>query len=164
MLTIRGLGVILGDLAALGYDARWGVLGAYCAGAIHKRERIWICANMQKDIHAESESYRNRLSKLPLQFRRLSWGKETLAEIERGNDGVADWVDERNGAIGNGQVPAVVKLAWEALGGSMNRSDAEQERLDDLCEDWDAEAEADDELRRARAQKLAESYVYTEGR
>jgi DNA (cytosine-5)-methyltransferase 1 len=44
-LTGRGLGVVLGDLAALGYDARWGVLGAVDAGAPHRRERIWIVAN-----------------------------------------------------------------------------------------------------------------------
>ena len=42
MLTSRGLGTVLGDLAALGFDARWGVLGAADLGAPHKRERIWI--------------------------------------------------------------------------------------------------------------------------
>ena len=45
VLTSRGLGRVLGDLAALGYDARWGVLGAVHAGAPHKRERIWIVAH-----------------------------------------------------------------------------------------------------------------------
>ena len=45
MLTLRGLGVVLGDLAALGYDAQWCVLGAVDAGAPHKRDRIWIVAN-----------------------------------------------------------------------------------------------------------------------
>ena len=45
MLTSRGLGRVLGDLAALGYDARWGVLGAVDAGAPHKRDRIWIVAD-----------------------------------------------------------------------------------------------------------------------
>lgn len=44
MLTSRGLGTCLGDLAALGYHARWGVVGANAAGAPHKRERIWIVA------------------------------------------------------------------------------------------------------------------------
>lgn len=44
MLTSRGLGVVLGDLATLGYNARWGVLGAHHAGAPHKRDRIWILA------------------------------------------------------------------------------------------------------------------------
>ena len=47
MLTSRGLGRVVGDLASLGYDARWGVLGARDAGAPHKRERIWIVAHAQ---------------------------------------------------------------------------------------------------------------------
>lgn len=33
MLTSRGLGRVLGDLAAMGYDAEWGVLGADDCGA-----------------------------------------------------------------------------------------------------------------------------------
>lgn len=45
ILTSRGLDRVLMDLAALGYDARWGVLGARHAGAPHKRYRIWIVAN-----------------------------------------------------------------------------------------------------------------------
>ena len=49
MLTSRGLGRVLGDLAAMGYDARWGVLGAVDAGAPHKRDRIWIVANATND-------------------------------------------------------------------------------------------------------------------
>jgi DNA (cytosine-5)-methyltransferase 1 len=36
---------VLCDLAALGYDAQWGVVGAHHAGAPHKRDRIWIVAN-----------------------------------------------------------------------------------------------------------------------
>jgi DNA (cytosine-5)-methyltransferase 1 len=37
--------VVLGDLADLGYDARWGVLGAHHVGAPHKRHRLWIVAH-----------------------------------------------------------------------------------------------------------------------
>jgi DNA (cytosine-5)-methyltransferase 1 len=48
VLTSRGLGVVLGDLAAMGYDAQWGVLGAIDAGAPHKRERIWIVAHSMR--------------------------------------------------------------------------------------------------------------------
>lgn len=47
MLTSRGLGTVLGDLAAMGYDARWCVLGACDAGALHKRDRIWILADRE---------------------------------------------------------------------------------------------------------------------
>lgn len=48
-LTSRGLGVVLRDLAALGYNAEWGVLGARDVGAPHRRDRIWILA------HADGE-------------------------------------------------------------------------------------------------------------
>ena len=44
MLTSRGLGRVLGDLASMGFDARWGVLGAADVGANHQRDRIWIVA------------------------------------------------------------------------------------------------------------------------
>lgn len=43
-LTGRGLDRVLVDLAAMGYDAVWGVLGADDAGAPHIRKRIWILA------------------------------------------------------------------------------------------------------------------------
>ena len=42
MLTSRGLGRVLGDLASMGFDARWGVLGAADVGANHQRDRIWV--------------------------------------------------------------------------------------------------------------------------
>lgn len=45
MLTLRGLDVVLADLAALGMDAVWKVISAAQAGAPHRRERIWILAN-----------------------------------------------------------------------------------------------------------------------
>ena len=52
MLTSRGLGTVLGDLASLGYDARWGVLGAHDVGAPHKRDRIWLVAT---DANSDGE-------------------------------------------------------------------------------------------------------------
>ena len=42
MLVGRGLARVIGDLAEMGYDARWGVIGAHHAGAPHKRDRIWL--------------------------------------------------------------------------------------------------------------------------
>lgn len=45
MLTSRGLGRVLGDLAEMGFDAEWGVVSAADTGAPHLRERIWIVAH-----------------------------------------------------------------------------------------------------------------------
>jgi DNA (cytosine-5)-methyltransferase 1 len=53
VLTSRGLGIVLGDLAALGFDARWGVLGAADVGAPHLRKRIWIVAHSGSAGHGK---------------------------------------------------------------------------------------------------------------
>lgn len=44
MLVTRGLDRVLCDLAAMGFDAEWGILSAASLGAWHERERIWILA------------------------------------------------------------------------------------------------------------------------
>ena len=41
----RGLGDVLGDLAALGYDAEWHCIPAAYVGAPHRRDRVWIIAH-----------------------------------------------------------------------------------------------------------------------
>ena len=174
MLTVRGLGTVLGDLAAMGYDARWGVLGAIDAGAPHKRERIWIVANStgsqdhakrgacecgwdamgrnqktaQQDERApdhdgtcgrcgkvadtSSEGLEKRITQEmgrgdapsrkeaePRSERRggaqggsCHWASEP--NVGRVAHGLAARVD-RLRCIGNGQVPAVVRLAWRTL-------------------------------------------------
>ncbi|WP_415034519.1 DNA cytosine methyltransferase [Azonexus sp.] len=45
LLVGRGLAVVLGDLAEMGYDAQWACLSASDTGAPHQRDRVWIVAN-----------------------------------------------------------------------------------------------------------------------
>jgi DNA (cytosine-5)-methyltransferase 1 len=52
MLTTRGLGTVLRDLATMGYDAEWCVLGAADIGALHQRNRIWIVAHTNSKFDA----------------------------------------------------------------------------------------------------------------
>ena len=52
-LLIRGLGRVLGDLAALGYDCKWTVLGAADVGAPHQRDRFWLVGNSVSNGWAE---------------------------------------------------------------------------------------------------------------
>jgi len=44
MLVGRGLVRVISDLAKMGYDAKWGIVGAHHVSAPHKRDRIWIVA------------------------------------------------------------------------------------------------------------------------
>src|SRR6476469_1241100 len=68
-LVFRGGLRVLSDLAGMGYDARWGVVGAYHAGAAHIRKRLWI--------HSYTPSNRRTRwwdaeSQFPLQLERLA--------------------------------------------------------------------------------------------
>ena len=122
MLTSRGLGTVLGDLAAMGFDARWGVLGADFAGFDHKRNRIWIVANRVSD---RLEGGNN--SRSPGQWKTEIRSMARLCKAKtRFNVSAPDSFGTANGmasrmdrlkAIGNGQVSSVAASAWQILGG-----------------------------------------------
>jgi DNA (cytosine-5)-methyltransferase 1 len=48
-LRIRGLERVLGDLAALGYDAEWDCVPACAVGAPHERDRLWLVAYAERE-------------------------------------------------------------------------------------------------------------------
>jgi len=65
MLTSRGLGTVLGDLSSMGFNARWGVLGAADVGANHQRDRIWIVArniSYPKELLCDGSNNNSRIS------------------------------------------------------------------------------------------------------
>ena len=127
-LTSRGLDVVLGDLAEMGFDAKWGVLGANAApiSAPHQRARIWIVATDPNRSTVESEQWRaihdkdgnnktearRRTDQQRMSIRSRWW--ESEPDVGRVANGVASRVD-RLRCLGNGQVPAVAALAWRVL-------------------------------------------------
>lgn len=116
VLTSRGLHRVLGDLAAMGFDAEWGVLGAHHAGAVHARERIWIAANANGIEHqGASYAWRRQRQSSGSSILRRPWPAEP--EIPRVAYGVAGGVDQIR-AIGNGQVSRVAAAAWRILNDS----------------------------------------------
>lgn len=62
-LLVRGMGVVCGDLAAIGYDAQWDVISAASVGAPHLRERVWIVAH--DDRHDRSASRQSEAEARP---------------------------------------------------------------------------------------------------
>jgi DNA (cytosine-5)-methyltransferase 1 len=123
-LVSFGLGAVLRDLAEMGYDARWGVLGAHHLGAPHGRSKTWIVADsggfgMERLWNGEDAGeYRpwgqacqaDLFSHDPFE-RNPVFGESMLLRVA---DGVDRGVD-RLKAIGNGQVPAVAAMAWRIL-------------------------------------------------
>src|SRR5262245_21186407 len=45
-----GISRVLGDVAALGYDAEWHCIPACAVGAPHRRDRVWILAYARRDF------------------------------------------------------------------------------------------------------------------
>ena len=132
MLIIRGVGVVLGDLAEMGYNAKWGCIPAQYVGACHGRDRVWILAdNMQIGWEPKQQIIPSEYTNLGENFIphgipsgrdvQSFWGRSKAereffnkSELRRVDDGMAGWVD-RLERIGNGQVPAVARKAWHVL-------------------------------------------------
>jgi DNA (cytosine-5)-methyltransferase 1 len=124
MLTSRGLGTVLGDLAELGFDARWGVLGAADVGAPHQRDRIWIVAHSREIGRSGQEAkqgmeggFRSSIGCVDEKWWRRE-PEQTSREIEPGMGGLVDGVASRMdelAALGNGQVPLCAATAWREL-------------------------------------------------
>ena len=113
MLTSRGLGVVLGDLAAMGFNARWGVLGAADVGANHQRDRIWIVAANTDLPQQQRGSVSSGIYPQDTYACDSRWW-EVEPDVGRVANGVAAGVD-RLKAIGNGQVPLCAATAWQVL-------------------------------------------------
>lgn len=121
-LLDAGMGVVLGDLAALGYDADWGCLPASAVGLPHSRERVWIVAypagiGQSKPGHLWQNACRN-----PPQ---ASWKatdavdalrRGTVPALCREHDGRSKRLDKsRLTALGNAVVPQIPELIGRAI-------------------------------------------------
>lgn len=85
MLTTRGLGTVLADLASMGFDAEWGVLSAADVGAPHRRDRIWILGrnSERKLAYANSEhGKRWRESQQSPSYSRQAWNQSIWCSDE----------------------------------------------------------------------------------
>ncbi len=134
MLIKRGLTRVLGDLAQMGYDARWCILGGEDCGAPHKRKRLWLLAfnsdqsdaariksNLGQDKNTtigateENKQKRDRWQHELEAATSLLQG-ESYADFMRGVHGMAEKLDtHRFSALGNGQIPQVAARAFSIL-------------------------------------------------
>lgn len=123
ILTSRGLGRVLGDLVEMGYSSKWGIFSACSVGASHTRERMFIVAYTEQNYgvangtfqtgkHREKQVWSGN-SWVAIQDVETSWLLSNSLAVPK-THAMAGFVDEF-AAIGNGQVPAVVRLAWETL-------------------------------------------------
>jgi DNA (cytosine-5)-methyltransferase 1 len=116
----RGLGEVLGALAALGYDTAVHCIPASYVGAPHDRDRTWIVANTVRG-ECWQEPYRRALGRMGRVQQSVPWDRDwqsALREFRGVDDGTAYRV-HRLDTIRNGVVPLIPEGIGEAILESM---------------------------------------------
>ena len=139
-LLNRGMGIVLGSLADIGYDAEWEMLPACAFGAPHIRERVWIVAypnaNSERCVFrampaekggGKGDKPLHRIARLATD----AWRNNSEPGMAGMVDGIPDYVD-RYAHLGNAVVPQIAEWigrrivafseAGERVGGSRESS------------------------------------------
>lgn len=109
-LLDRGMGEVCGALASFGYDAEWHCIPASAVGAPHRRDRIWIVADPQRDEQPREKPCIGPFGRMGRIEQSLAWdgGWEAALSSLRGmDDGLSRSVDRTDG-LRNAVVPQVV--------------------------------------------------------
>ena len=110
-LFVRGIDAVLGGLAALGFDAEWGVVSACSAGATHMRKRVFILG-YAKEVETWSDERQGpswwRMSMPGNRPRESGTHWATEPSVARVAYGVPRGMD-RCGAVGNAVSPIVAE-------------------------------------------------------
>jgi DNA (cytosine-5)-methyltransferase 1 len=115
-LNFRGLGRVLADLAALGYDAEWHVVPADALGAPHERERCWIIAyppGLARLYQPDLGQAAARLLNDAPPWATCPWDAPASA-VCGVDDGIPDRV-LRTEKLGNAVVPQIPELIGRAI-------------------------------------------------
>lgn len=125
-LRRRGLGHVLGDLAALGLDAEWTCLRAADIGAPHLRERVFVLAySGSSKLWIESRRSGGPRWTFPAEptASGANAGRLPAPALGRGPDGLPGWVD-RLRCLGNAVVPQQAEAALRELLGRLTTGPA----------------------------------------
>ena len=109
----RGLGRVLGDLAALGYDAEWHCIPAAAVGAPHRRDRIWIVADASGERFQERDRLFTRGQIADAAAAASAWWAAE-PDVDRVAHGVSGRVD-RLRSLGNAVVPQIPEIIGRAI-------------------------------------------------
>lgn len=100
------MGSVLGDLAALGYDAEWSCISAGEVGAPHLRPRIWLVGYTDRD--------REPVVRFDAEASRLSSARQNWPAPPR-NLRMVDGVSARMERLGNAVVPQIAQYIGEMI-------------------------------------------------
>jgi DNA (cytosine-5)-methyltransferase 1 len=114
-LLNRGLERVLGDLAALGFDAEWHCIPASAVGAPHRRDRVWIVAHTAQLFRngGEHNGRGNRGCADTVPEPRDCCGDENVADPELPRSQGEPWTRINRG----GRASSIFARIGESLGG-----------------------------------------------
>lgn len=92
-ITIRDGEVVIGSLAEMGYDARWGTIRASDAGAPHQRER-WFCVAYSEHGRREGREPQQQRASAVMPPGGTASGNELVARLGRAPDGLPAGLDD----------------------------------------------------------------------
>jgi DNA (cytosine-5)-methyltransferase 1 len=102
----NGLGTVLGDLASMGYDARWCCLKASDVGANHHRDRWWLlatCKHAQRNVsNSNNCGYKNgqvEIYSTDARFDALSQSSSSCADVAYSNSTQFEGTKQSIGSI-----------------------------------------------------------------
>jgi len=118
-IIVRGIERVTDDLSRMGYEFKWGVLGANQLGCDHERRR-WFCVATHSSCIGLEGGYsiekEREVSARSVQTLRESKIRVEIPDSESfGDCNVTPRRVERLRAIGNSQVPSVAAAAWRIL-------------------------------------------------
>jgi DNA (cytosine-5)-methyltransferase 1 len=111
-LLVRGMGRVVGDLAALGYDAEWDVVSACAVGAPHTRERVFLVAYPAGRRTGQLRWFWSKEERQAAG--NLHWQSQTEPPGPRVVDGIPDRMD-RLAAAGNAIIPQIAEWIAERI-------------------------------------------------
>ena len=94
-LTRRGLGIVLGDLAVLGFDAWWSVFSSAAVGAPHRRERLFVVAADADASHRRDDHERHPSGEMGPPVRRPVQSSRRFDRFAPWHEAVARWASLR---------------------------------------------------------------------
>ena len=155
MLTSRGLGTVLGDLAAMGFDARWGVLGAADVGAPHQRDRIWIVGKQMGNTYNNGPITSEISKSLAQRSDSSSTQQEQASKLERSGEQYAElahtdgmrqlqpqgsesdqrgWVGDSGEQVANASEQGLQREQWSQSEGDGDRLTDQGEAMANICD------------------------------
>ena len=127
-LNVRGLGNILAELAASGYDSEWHSIPIAAVGGEHLRKRTWIIAHDTRigiqELWPKGVKQSHGLDKEALSVRHSNGQWKIEPDFLRGVHGIPEKLDKskRIRAIGNSISPQIAELIGRAINENHHRN------------------------------------------